>query len=87
VIDEGIGLSLVCSGPGEITVTEIGADGPETPYTYGCLDPGSYHGHAGPNVRWGSASVQVEYDRSTTWRLVIYDPPPSMRGATAEPSQ
>jgi hypothetical protein len=87
VIDEGIGLSLVCSGPGEITVTEIGADGSETPYTYGCLDPGSYHGHAGPNVRWGSASVQVEYDRSTTWRLVIYDPPPSMRGATAEPSQ
>jgi hypothetical protein len=73
-LDEGIGLSLACSGPGEITVTEIGANGPETPYTYGCLDPSSYHGHAGPNVRWESASVQVEYDRSTTWRLVILRP-------------
>jgi hypothetical protein len=75
-LDEGIGISLACSGPGEITVTEVAPDGPGWPDTYVCLDPSSYDGHAGPNVRWESASVQVEYDRSTTWRLIIFDPLP-----------
>jgi hypothetical protein len=75
-LEEGIGISLACSGPGEITVTEVAPDGPEWPYTYVCLDPSSYEVHEGPNVRWESASVQVEYDRSVRWRLVIFDPLP-----------
>jgi hypothetical protein len=74
--EEGIGISLACSGPGHITLTEIGPDGPEAPSTYRCLSPRNNHGHEGPNVRWESATVQVDYDPSTTWRLIIYDPPP-----------
>jgi hypothetical protein len=75
-LDEGIGHSLVCSGPGEITVTEIGPDGPYMRHPYRCLSPTGAGSTASPGVRWPSASVQVDHDPSTTWRLIIYDPPP-----------
>ncbi|MDP8905733.1 MAG: hypothetical protein M3N29_10590 [Chloroflexota bacterium] len=75
-LDEGIGISLACSGPGQITLTELGPDGPDLPSTYTCLSQHESHGHSAPNVRWESGSVQVEYDPSTTWRLIIFDPSP-----------
>jgi hypothetical protein len=76
-LDEGIGVSLACSGPGQITITEIAPDGHESPVTHRCLSPRSgFSTSASPGVRWESATVRIEYDPSTSWRLVLYDPPP-----------
>jgi hypothetical protein len=75
-VEQGIGISLACSGPGEITVIET-ADGSLGELdVHDCLMRTRYHGHEGPGISSESATFQVDYDPSTTWRLVIYDPPP-----------
>jgi hypothetical protein len=74
-LTKGGGMSLVCSGPGEVTVTEISREGHESPETHGCLSPGAFGSREGREVGWPSATIRVEYDPSTSWRLVVYDPP------------
>lgn len=75
-LDVGYGISLVCSGPGEVTYSVVGPTGNESPVTRRCLDrfPDD---QGAPNVEGGTIQVEVTADPSTTWRLIVYDPPPS----------
>lgn len=74
-LTKGGGLSLVCSGPGEVTVSEISREGHESPERHGCLSPGAFGSREGRDVGLASATLRVEYDPSTSWRLIAYDPP------------
>jgi hypothetical protein len=75
-LDEGIGLMVTCSGPSDITVTPIFQGGADEAETYSCLSLGGARGYgASPSVR-----IRIEYDPSTSWRLVIFDPPPPGSG-------
>jgi hypothetical protein len=71
--EEGYGIVLDCSGPGDVRYrADDGTNNEE--YVVHCQGDGPSDWSA-PGVKGGSLTITVEPDVDTTWRLVVYDPP------------
>jgi hypothetical protein len=70
----GYGISLACSGPGDVTYRVMGE--PEDPVTKHCQDRFT-DDRGAPGLAPTQIRLEVMADAATSWRLVIYDPPPS----------
>ena len=74
-LESGYGISLVCSGPGDVTYT---LDVDPSPVLKHCQDMFA-DDRAAPGGIEGEISMVVTADAATAWRIVVYDPPPYQR--------
>ncbi|CAN5797019.1 hypothetical protein BH23CHL8_BH23CHL8_14790 [soil metagenome] len=76
-LESGYGISLVCSGPGDVTYT---LDTDPWPVLKHCQD-GFEDDRGAPGATEETISLVVTADPATTWRIVVYDPPPGSYGS------
>jgi hypothetical protein len=69
-LDDGYGISLVCSGPGDVSYT-VNDEDPELKH---CQD--SFSDEWASLIAEDDITVTVVADASTAWRMVVFDPPP-----------
>ncbi len=94
-LDGGLGISLVCSGPGDVSVTVIKAIGPERWMLRHCLDSirtSPHRGRSSRTVRSRSSSQPIRRQHGVWWSLTRHqqggrpwNPPPNQTSPAAHP--